>query len=49
MTGPEWNILFCFSRISMSVSGNIEILRKQNELFTEGLVFMWFVIKLETH
>ena len=42
MTGPLGNSEFCFPRISMftstCVSGNIEILGKQNSLFHAGPV-----------
>ena len=33
MAGPLGNSKFCFPRISLFVSGNIEILGKQNSLF----------------
>jgi len=50
MTGPEGNSEFCFPRILMfqslnlKVSGNIEILGKQNSLFPSGPVIKWYVI-----
>ena len=41
MTGPLGNNEFCFSNLNVSldfVSGNIEILGKQNSLFPSGPV-----------